>query len=115
MEMENRMALVEGAVAVEVDLADQAARGVTASEEEEGEAEGDGGEGEMETTRRTEEEGGSSLEEAAVVAGEGAEEGVVNARTMGTARREGEEGEEGDSIAIAQKQLEETKMVREMK
>lgn len=106
------MASVEGAAVVVVDLADQvAAREATALE---GEEEGDGGEegeGEIETTQKTEEEEDSSLEEVAAVAGEGEGEGeVVNALTMGTVRREGEEGEEeGTTLS----QAEETKKVKE--
>ena len=110
MVKESQMASVEGAAVVVVDLADQvAAREATALE---GEEEGDGGEegeGEIETTQKTEEEENSSLEEVAAVAGEGGGE-VVNALTMGTVRREGEEGEEeGTTLS----QAEETKKVKE--
>ena len=118
MVMESQMVSVEGAVAVAVDSADREVAGAREATALEGGGEGDGGEegeGMMETTRRTEEEEeeeGLSPEEAvAVAAGEGE---VVNALTMGAARREGEEGEEEEG-GTARSQAEETKMVREMR
>ena len=114
--METRV-LMELAIvgAVEVDLADLVDKEAMASEEEEEAVEGDGGEIETGTTQTIEEEG-LSREAVAVVAGEEEEE-VVNALTMGTVKREGEEGEEEEGSTVTalnqEEEEEEIEKVRE--
>ena len=84
MAVKTQMVLVEVAVAGLADLV----TGATDLEEE-GEEEGVGGKEEEMETMTTQKEEGSSQEVAGEVE-------VVNALTMGTVRREGEEGKEGD-------------------